>query len=553
MNQPRERSSPIRWIFRIFLILLLSATGLFIYKFQFISETALRKQLNQVFENAGLEPDQVQFGKLTIQPFNKKIIIDSIRVNEKKDLKTTLRSAREEMPLTILGTIDQVVLGGWNIRKSLKQNVLNFGQFSLIHPALSIIVYSKEKDIPAQDKSKFSFGKFRSIGIDKLEIVLCDLKYYDIAKGFDYQVKVDSLNCFLQDVRTDTSWFGSATPVRADQINLTASHLITNLHEKYAIESEQIIINSKDKYAFIDGLQIRPHHFARFDESRLPVSGGFNITNKELLLTGFDLPAYYIEGGLIAEKIEFNGLDIVFLNYSLPKQEKQDSLFIGNLIREYPREVSIDSFNILNSSLIFIEQPLRHTPPGTIRLTDLQLRIGNITNHERKLRRDPAVGIHWKTSLMGAGKFEMTAEIQVLDTMNQSHVAGLLGPMDFAAFNPVSENLGLVSFRSGTIESMYFDISLNKDSIEGRLDFAYHDLRLEIQRDQQQDYRLRRKRAIYSFMANNVVKSNNDPARNNYRPGEIKNYRKPDESYSGFLIDGLKDGVIQSLAPVLDK
>jgi len=381
---------------------------------------------------------------------------------------------------------------------------------------------------------------------------LCDVEYYDIAKGYDYQVKVDSLNCFMVNVRTDTSWFGSPTPVRADQINLTASHLITNLHEEYVIESEQIIINTKDQYAFIDGLQMRPHHFATFDKNGRPVSGGFNITNKELVLTGFDLPAYYIDGGLIAEKIEFNGLDIVFLNYSLPKQGKQDSLFIGNLIREYPREVSIDSFNILNSSLIFMEQPLRHTPPGTIRLSDLQLRIGNITNHERNLRRDPAVGIHLTTSLMDTGQFVMTAKIQVLDTMNQSHVAGQLGAMDFAAFNPVSENLGLVSFRSGKIDSIYFDISLNKDSIEGRLDFAYHDLRLEIHQDQQQDYRMRRKRAIYSFMANNLVKSNNDPGKNNYRPGEIKNYRQPGESYSGFMIDGLKDGLIQSLAPVLE-
>ncbi len=552
MNQPGKRSYPGRWIFRIILILLLSAIGLFIYKFRFISDTALRKQLKQVFENAGLEPDQVQFSRLTIQPFNKKIILDSIRVNEKTNLKNLLRSAHEEIPLTILGTIDQVVLGGWNIRKSLKQNVLNFGHFSLIHPTLSIVVYSKEKDIPVQGKGSFSFGKFKSIEIDKLEIILCDMEYYDIAKGFDYQVKVDSLNCFLQNVRTDTSWFSSPTPVRADQINLTTGHLITNLHEKYAIESGQIIINSKDKYAYIDGLQLRPHHFSRFDANGLPVSGGFNINNKELSLTGFDLPAYYIDGSLIVGKIELNELDVVFLNYSLPEQEKQDSLFIGNLIREYPREVSIDSFNILNSSLMFIEQPLRHTPPGTIRLSELQLRIGNITNHERKLRRDPAVGIHLKTSLMDTGKFEMTAEIQVLDTMNRSRVTGQLGPMDFAAFNPVSENLGLVSFRSGTINSMYFDISLNKDSIEGRLDFAYHNLRLEILQDQQQDYRLRRKRAIYSFMANNVVKSNNDPGRNNYRPGVIRNYRRPNESYSDFLMDGIKDGVIQSLAPSME-
>jgi hypothetical protein len=53
-------------------------------------------------------------------------------------------------------------------------------------------------------------------------------------------------------------------------------------------------------------------------------------------------------------------------------------------------------------------------------------------------------------------------------------------------------------------------------------------------------------------MANNVVKSNNDPGRNNYRTGVIKNYREPGESYSGFMMDGLKNGLIQSLAPVLE-
>jgi hypothetical protein len=552
MDKTGAKRSPIRWIFRIFLILFLSAIGLFVYKFQLISDTALRKQLKQVFEEAGLEPGQVQYGKLTVRPLNHKIIIDSIRINKNKDLRSVLVSASGVMPLTILGSIDQVVLGGWNIRKTLKSNVLNFDQLSLSHPTLSIIASSSEREKPVDGKCRLSLGKFKSLEVGKLEIILCDFEYYDVAKGFDYQVRVDSLNCFLYDVRIDTSWFDSPTPVRADQINLTASHLITNLVENYTIESQQIIINSRDRYAFIDDLHFRPHHFARFDETGLPVSGGFNMTNKELVLTGFDLSAYYHEGGLVAEKIELRGLDIVFLNYSLPKQEKQDPLFPGNLIRGYPGEVSVDSFNILNSSFIFMEQPLRHSPPGIIRFTDVQLRTGNITNHERKLKRDPAVGIHLATSIMDTGQFKLTAQIKVLDTMNQSHVTGQLGTMDFAAFNPVSENLGLVSFRAGSIDTLYFNITLNKDSIEGELDFAYHDLRLEIHQDMKQDYRFRRKRAIYSFMANNMVKSNNDPGSNSYRPGEIKKYRQPDESYSGFLIEGLKDGIIQSLAPAME-
>ena len=135
MNPPGRRSHPVRWIFRIFIILLLSAIGLFIYKFQFISDTALRKQLGQVFENAGLDPDMVQYSGLKIQPLSKKIIFDSISINRNKELKGLLRSANAEMPFTILGTIDRVVLKGWNIRKSLKHDMLDFGQLSdQIHP-----------------------------------------------------------------------------------------------------------------------------------------------------------------------------------------------------------------------------------------------------------------------------------------------------------------------------------------------------------------------------------------------------------------------------------
>ena len=550
---PPEKRSRIRWGLWIFLIIVLASAGFIIWKYNYLTTTAIQQQIGNILEKAGIPEHSITYDRLIIQPFNKKIILEKVLINSGEDLKNVLRSSDDDHSFKMLGKINRIELGKWNLRKSIKYNSIRVGNIDLISPELTIVTGSVEKSKKSKKSRASSLGKIASIELGKLEIINGKVYYYDKSKGFDCLAGIDSLNCYIRNIVADTSWFNTINPVRWEQVNLSSSHILSNLSKNYTLETGHVVINTNNEYVFIENIGLRPSHFTEFTESGLPLSGGFNINNDELLMTGFDIHGLYNKRQIIAKNIEVNGLKTVFLNYSVEEQRKSDSLFITERLNEYPSNILVEALQINKADILFMEQPVRNSPPGILSISDLQISLTNLTNVKREIRRSPDMKMELSGLLMKEGLLHIQTTIPIEDTTDRCIISANLGFMQAESFNSLSENLGLVRFTSGTIDSMYINLTADKDSIKGDLNFIYHDLKVDMLREMNEDYRLRKRRPVFSFLANNIIKSQNDPEKRNYRSPVIRDKRSQGNTYIEDLSNSIKSAVIQSLAPSIDE
>jgi hypothetical protein len=116
--------------------------------------------------------------------------------------------------------------------------------------------------------------------------------------------------------------------------------------------------------------------------------------------------------------------------------------------------------------------------------------------------------------MMGQGKLDVTLRMNLADKRNSFTFTAQMGPVDLTVINPMLSNLAPAKVVSGKLKRLLIPlVTANSEAATGKMLFYYNDLVVSLT-DEKQTTWTKVKTGVINFAANNLILSNDNPAKN---------------------------------------
>lgn len=271
------------------------------------------------------------------------------------------------------------------------------------------------------------------------------------------------------------------------------------------------------------------------------------LTCPLIRVKGLDFQGLVFEKSIIAKEIYIPEMNIKTVrDKRFPPPHKYKRLPAPSLMGAN-KYIKIDLVKVDKADITYQEIVPGAPGKSTLRLTKLAASISNITN-DRKASLSPMVV---KTSFYIYGKSHLRGNISfnLKSKEGQFTASGTSTGMDIQHMNELLENSVFISVKEGTVDSLNFNFTGNDTLSQGKMDFYYHDLKVDMINKKTGNIS-----KIGSFIIDKLILKSDNPGRNEkVRAGKIHFERDRNKSVFNFLAKSLLSGIVSSIAPAVSE
>jgi hypothetical protein len=144
--------------------------------------------------------------------------------------------------------------------------------------------------------------------------------------------------------------------------------------------------------------------------------------------------------------------------------------------------VHINMIRMTNAIMTYSEVARDGARPGTIRFSDMDMKISNVTNDSTLMTAGTPCTIHVSTLLNEAGRLDATFGYDLLAPRLSMTCRGTVSRMSARPLNELLENLNGIKITSGVVDSTRFDFKIDGDDVaRGTVEVLYHDLGIQME------------------------------------------------------------------------
>ncbi|MBD0255432.1 MAG: hypothetical protein ICV83_06905 [Cytophagales bacterium] len=464
---------------------------------------------------------------------------------------------RLEVPVVTLGNIR------W--REYLGNDLVRVGEIFVDYPALRVQrngrLPPRRKPASARDSEADSLVKpffdrlpdlvhrvaAGGLVIDTLAIHGGKLHYEAVAREGVARHTADSLSVSCRDIRIDSSSRAEAwrRTLYAAQVRFgLRNYRYRAADGEYGLTIARI--RCPDPYSLlVDSLDLRTlitdDAFAR----RHPYARDrFAVFVPRLAARELDIERF-LRDDYVAELIQLTNPVVNVYRYTGRPRDPKPRRMPNEAVRQFAYYFRVDTLACRQATIQYSEQKAGADEPGDMLLENTNLQLLNLTNDpELMSAKTPAV-VTGNCRLMGQGTLELTLAMNLLGESFDCRYSGTLARMQASGFNRFfmpSENIRI---ESGMVEKAVFAVHVRDGVATGNLKALYHDLKLAVFHKEK-----KKKRKFLSFLGNLLIKSNNQPTKDNPpKIGEISYRREADDGFVRLLWRAVKTGLITTLTP----
>jgi hypothetical protein len=210
--------------------------------------------------------------------------------------------------------------------------------------------------------------------------------------------------------------------------------------------------------------------------------------------------------------------------------------------------VHINMIRLTNSIMTYSEVARDGSRPGTIRFSDMDAKISNVTNDSTLMTAGTPCTIHVSTLLNEAGRLDATFGYDLLSPKLSMTCRGSVSRMSAKPMNELLENLNGIKITSGVVDSTCFDFKIDGDDVaRGTVSVLYHNLNIQMEDKVTLDQNLMER--FKSFVNDKAKMNESNP------PDEdqlatvvtIARERAPQTPLIKFLWESLREGILTTL------
>lgn len=263
-----------------------------------------------------------------------------------------------------------------------------------------------------------------------------------------------------------------------------------------------------------------------------------------------EVPTWYMEAprDLDTHRIHLSRLWLNDLDASIFKDGR---LPFPDMVKKYPQEMlealnlnlRLDEVIVRDAQLIVEELHGERVQPARIELLDLDARLLGLQNENRNA---PALVMAGSTKLQGEALVTVNAEYLYGDN-NAYTLKGTMDPADLQIIRRFMEHSGNISIKSGNLNSLAFDLSGDKDTTYGFVDFHYSNLEVELIKKETGDDMGGLVNFFTTALGGMFYHKDNPSGKYGYHRGIVGVQNKPYKAFVGHWIEGLLDGLLHSV------
>ncbi|MCB0807060.1 MAG: hypothetical protein KDC05_14780 [Bacteroidales bacterium] len=402
---------------------------------------------------------------------------------------------------------------------------------------------NQQKSFQSLFKETFKKAQISSFNLNKIRLSLFALK--DSADPF---FELDSLGLSIGDILIDQQTLSHTIPLNFNQLKLVTGGLFYEASEFYNLSTTEIALNIQDSSLNITGLKLSPR-YGREEYNRIK---DYNSDLFEISVPNIGLNNLHYKDYDTSRLIHFSSIEIdepnisIYRDKTLPDAPFDYKPLLAGALRRIPVKVLVDTIRIAGERLQYEEKVHEQLPPGKVFFDPFYISAYHVTNHEPSIHAMDEMHIDFSGRIMAKTNLSAHLKIDLAGNYEQFSISGELGSVDATVFNPVIENLLLVSIESGDIKSASFRFSANDERSNGKLNLFYENLKIEVLEEDDKS----KSTPAMSFVANNVVRNKNLKDDRKYLVGTIGFERRKDKAIVNFLWNSVKTGIVPVIAPI---
>lgn len=404
--------------------------------------------------------------------------------------------------------IKRAAITSFNLLLFIQEKQIDINKIRIIKPHLKLYKnkgFVNQKS-PRQQKPD-SLQKEAAIDYISLEEILIkdlNLEYY-INSTERPDLSIKRINIALMNPVIDHKQFPQLNKVlTVDDIKMNLQG-ISFFDKKgfYDIKLENIIYDDENSSFTLNNLSISPLLSKKEFAKKSPFQiDRFDGDVKQIIINHIDIPLLLDKGVLAIEDISVENANFeIYRDKNYPFKTTNAPKMPQQAIRSIKQELEINSIDINNATIVYMETAEGVNKPGKIEFKNTTAHISDFGN-TKDWQSIKEMKIKVQTLVYGKGK--LNAQFNFPLASNTFYFSGQLAKTQMSIFNEMTINAAGVKVKEGTIEKMSFDVVATSTKATGDLSLYYHDLRIALLKEEDENGQVK-ERKMLNFLANNLL------------------------------------------------
>lgn len=406
-------------------------------------------------------------------------------------------------------------------------------------PEINIYLANDSVAQPSQQGMEFLLGDILERGkIKNFSIEDGRLNIYSKTKQLKI-ASVAAININVKGLKTDKKISNHIIPFKFEFMTFAFNQIESQMDSLTRLYCQNIDYNSAAKTITIN--QAKVYH----DHSLLEVSKKVGIQKdvvqasaREIKIRDIFSASFTDEWIVNAGNMIVDSLQLVsYRNKNLPRAPDQEKPMFLSIIKAIPWQISVDTMQLKNSNLSYLEVPEDETDAAVISFDNFYASIYNFSTIQQEQKEKDKLEIDVLCQINNSGK--MKARLTVPYNDNHFWFNASISDLDALNLNQVLNPLLSIDVKKMNWHHLQITMSANKRQSNNEMIFEYDDLKLSIKDDRNQHKKFK------SLLTNMLVKSRNLASKKNYVQATYFTRRNPYRGPFNLMWNSLRDGMLE--------
>ncbi len=326
------------------------------------------------------------------------------------------------------------------------------------------------------------------VSIDRVRFSGLKLLYKNADTALSMKLQFDTCHAELDDVRIDSiGAFDTSRMGFARQVYLELKDVKFRTADSASkMKAEAFRYSSKERTLEVREFKIQPtlKEKEAYYASPTRKEGMSVIEFKKGVFTNFRLEKYLSDNFFVADSLLIDKPEIS--SYT----DKTFPPFMESKVGSYPHQklqkansyISIKGVAIRNATLSYTEKAEKTRQEGTIKFSELDIIVSNITNDPASIRRDPRAIATMRGKIFGSSPVNVRFTFHLDSTRGQFDAEGEIKNIDAARLNSIAVPLANTRLESFNMKQLNFRIHGDDDGGRGEVRMLYDQLYVVLQK-----------------------------------------------------------------------
>ncbi|MCW0482911.1 hypothetical protein [Gaoshiqia sediminis] len=329
----------------------------------------------------------------------------------------------------------------------------------------------------------------------------------------------DQVDLKLEQFRLDSTL--SEKTLGAENLEIVKNnHHFSDKKKRYNLVVDRIAYTGNKQQLTFSGIHIQPKYSREsFQQAIRFQTDYYSGDIDQLAFTGIDTDRWFAKREFTGNQILVHGARVdIYRDKRTPFNEKQRPPLPQELIKTFDLPFYFDSVKLIGSEVSYAEQLEGMPAPGYVKFTRLNMRLHPFTNLTYLRNLSPTLRMAASARLMNVSDLNVNMTFNMNLPNYPFTATGSLSPFDMTVLNPITENNASILVRSGQLNRFDFEFSADAEKANGKLRFAYDDLKIAILEQKDGDTK---EAKFASFLANSLMLKSKNPRTRFLLPDDI--------------------------------